>query len=330
MIRVGLLFIGLSVFSHCAAIQSSASAAPLAGFAAMGASETQGTAHRGSWVPYLAVDRGLNFGPSQTYNRAVGGATTTSLLSGGQHTQVRDIVQAGNADVAFLFIGGNDFGPSVLNLATGALDKNTWAAGMVSRMMTATDTVLTANPEGMIIAGLPDMTLVPAAQAYVPLLPPEALQNVLDAINLVNTQLKAEALARDLVFLDTAQAMRDMNAAPLVVGGVTIQTVGSSSNATYFFQDGLHPAVVGNGIFANLMITAINEGFDQNIALIPDQLMLQRAGLSAQYTGQTSNLDYASYVYMNAVPEPSSLALLAAGLLAITRVAGKSRTRRAA
>jgi len=330
MHRARLSCICLLALSLCAAISSAASAAPLVGFAAMGASETQGTGHSGSWVPYLAVDRGLNFGPSQSYNRAVGGATTTSLLSSGQHTQVRNIVQAGNADVAFLFIGGNDFGPVALQLAGGTLDKDTWAAGMVSRMMTATDTVLTANPKGMIVAGLPDMTLMPAAQAYVPSLPPEALQNVLDAINLVNAQLKAEVLARDLVYLDTAAAMRDMNAAPLVVGGVTIQTVGSSSNPTYFFQDGLHPAVVGNGIFANLMITAINEGFDQSISLIPDQLMLQRAGLSAQYTGQTSNLDYASYVYMNVVPEPSSLALLAIASLTLTCVAVRTRPRRAA
>lgn len=329
MYRTRLIFC-LSVFSLCAAISSPASAAPLVGFATMGASETQGNTYSGSWVPYLAVDRGLNFGPSQSYNRAVGGATTTSLLSGGQHTQVRNIVQAGSADVAFLFIGGNDFGPVALQLAGGTLDKNTWAAGMVSRMMTATDTVLSANPKGMIVAGLPDMTLMPAAQSYLPSLPPEALQNVLDAINLVNTQLKAQVLARDLVFLDTAAAMRDMNSAPLVVGGVTIQTVGSSSNPRYFFQDGLHPAVVGNGIFANLMITAINEGFDQNIALIPDQLMLQKAGLGGSFTGQTSNLDYASYVYFNAVPEPSSLALLAAGSLAMSYFAARSRQRRAA
>jgi lysophospholipase L1-like esterase len=324
------LIVCLSAFFLCALALSPASAAPLVGFATMGASETQGNTYSGSWVPYLAVDRGLNFGPSQSYNRAVGGATTTSLLSGNQHTQVRNIVQAGNADVAFLFIGGNDFGPVALQLAGGTLDKNTWAARMVSRMMTATDTVLTANPKGMIIAGLPDMTLMPAAQSYLPSLPSEALQNVLDAINLVNTQLKAQVLARDLVFLDTAAAMRDMNAEPLKVGGVTIQTVGSSSNPTYFFQDGLHPAVVGNGIFANLMITAINEGFDQNIALIPDQLMLQKAGLAAQFTGQTSDLDYASYVYFNAVPEPSSLALLAAGSLAIFHFAARSRQRRAA
>jgi lysophospholipase L1-like esterase len=327
MYRVRSLVVCLFVFSLCAANPSLAAAVTLTGFAAMGASETQGNTYSGSWVPYLAVDRGLNFGPSQSYNRAVGGATTSSLLSGGQHTQVRNIVQADNADVAFLFIGGNDFGPVALDLATGALDKNTWAAGMVSRMMTATDTVLSANPEGMIIAGLPDMTLVPAAQSYLPYATPVMLANILDAINLVNTELKAEVLSRGQVFLDTAQAMRDMNAAPLVVGGVTIQTVGSSSNPTYFFQDGLHPAVVGNGIFANLMISAINKGFDQSIALISDQMMLQKAGLSGSYTGQTSDLDYASYVYV--VPEPTSLALLGTAAFALACALASNRIRRA-
>ncbi len=56
--------------------------------AAMGASETEGTAFSGSWVPYLALERGINFGPNQSYNKAVGGSTSLTLLSGGQQTKV--------------------------------------------------------------------------------------------------------------------------------------------------------------------------------------------------------------------------------------------------
>jgi lysophospholipase L1-like esterase len=285
------------------------SAAVLTGFAAMGASETAGRAYSGSWVPFLAVDRGLNFGPNQSYNRAVGGATTSSLLTQGQHTAVKTLVESGSVDLSFLFIGANDVGPVALQLASGTLNGQTWANGMVSRILTAADTVLAAGPDGMVVAGLPDMTLVPAAQTYLPLLTPPLRQNLLNAFELVNTQLKQEVLDRGIVFLDIAQAMRDLNAEPLVVGGVNIDTVNASADPTHFFQDALHPAVVGNGIFANLMITALNVGYDQSISLISDQLMLQKAGLSTSYRGETSNIDYAKYVY-TAVPESSSTLML--------------------
>ncbi len=59
-------------------------AATFGGFAAMGASESAGTTYTGSWVPYLANQRGLNFGGAgQPYNVAVGGATSATLLSAG-------------------------------------------------------------------------------------------------------------------------------------------------------------------------------------------------------------------------------------------------------
>jgi hypothetical protein len=294
------------------------SAAVLTGFAAMGASETAGRAYSGSWVPYLAVDRGLNFGPTQSYNKAVGGATTTSLLSQGQHTSVKTLVEAGSVDLSFLFIGANDIAPIALQLASGTLNAQTWANGMVSRMMTAADTVLSAGPDGMVVAGLPDMTLVPAAQSYLPLLTPPLQQNLLNAFELVNIQLKQEVLNRGLVFLDISQAMRDLNAQPLVVGGVVIDTVIASTDPRHFFRDPLHPAVVGNGIFANLMITALNVGYDQNISLIPDQLILQKAGLSASFLGETTNIDYNKYVF-TAVPESSStLFLFSAAVLLIS------------
>jgi len=334
MHRTTTVYIPLLIFSLAlTALSRTAAAVTLDGFATMGASETQGNAYNGSWVPYLALDRGLNFGgPSMSYNRAVGGATTTSLLSQGQHNQVHDLVRDNGVDVAFLFIGGNDFGsgspiPVAAQLALGLIDKNTWAAGMVDRMMIATDKVLEAHPQGMIVAGLPDMTLMPAAGQYLPSATPEMIQNVVDAIDLTNSLLKQAVFTRGLVFLDTAQALRDLNAAPPVVGGVQIQMSGSSSDPRWFFQDGLHPAVAGNGIFANLMITAINKGFDQNIALLSDQTILSKnTTLNALYTGQTSNLDYGQYVHV--VPEPSSLILVGIAAAGLSAAALRRRTNR--
>lgn len=289
-----------------------AEAITLNGFAAMGASETQGTTYSGSWVPYLAVDRGLNFGPGQAYNRAVGGSTSASLLSGGQHTHVANLVQGGQADLAFLSIGGLDVPPVALQIVTGSLNVPAWAHGVVNNITTAIDTVLAQNPAGMVVMSLPDMTLVPGAQSYTGGNPALA-QPVIDAVDLVNSLLKQEVLDRGLVFVDVATAMRDFNAAPLVVGGVTINTTTGSSNPTHFFQDSIHPAVIGNGMFANLFLTALNVGYGTHLAEFSDLTLLTKAGLASSYTGETSSIDFASYIY--AVPEPGSITLLVVGLV---------------
>lgn len=268
-------------------------------YGAMGASETQGSAHTGSWVPYFAVEMGLDFGGAGNPNNvAVGGARTETLLTQGQHTEMRDLVLAGEVDIAYLSIGGNNFGQSGTSIATGTLAGaalDAWAQQRVTEILTAVDTVLTANPTGMIVSSIPDMTLTPAGRpiAAVPLFD----QRVDFAIDLVNSLLKPEVLSRGLVYLDFAQAMRDLDASGLVVGGVTIDMVNASSNPTHFFQDGLHPAAVGNGILANLLIEAANVGYGADTPLLTDFEILSRAGLAGSYTGETTSLNYASYIY---------------------------------
>jgi hypothetical protein len=299
---------------------SSVQAAPITGIAAMGASETRGTNFNGSWVPWLAVDRGLNFGPNQSYNVAINGSRTNTLLSRGQHTEVAELVANGNVNLAYLFIGGLDVPPVAVEMILGTLNVPNWANGVVDRMMTAVDTVLAEGPEGIIVAGLPDMTLVPAVAAYATI--PELAAPIISAIDYTNALIKEEVLSRGQVYFDVASLLRDINAEPFVVGGVTIDTVIGSTDPTHFFLDELHPGFVGNGVFANLMLTAMNVGFGTSHALFTDQQILARAGLSGSYTGQTSNVDYASYIHV--VPELSSgtlafFATLSAGSVAIIR-----------
>lgn len=288
----------------------SAFAQTIGGYAAMGASETQGSTYTGSWVPYLVNNRGLDFGGSgNPYNVAVGGATSATLLTQGQHTEVRDLVLAGDVDLAYLSIGGNDFGAAAVSIVTGSLNGqalNNWAQGIVNNIMTAVDTVLSANPTGMVVASIPDMTLTPGGRQYASV--PIFLERGLAAVNLVNSLLRPAVLDRGAVYIDFAEAMRDMNATPLVVGGVTIDMVNASTNPRNFFQDNLHPAAVGNGIIANVMMAAANIGYGTTTPLLTDLEILTRAGLAASYTGETSNLDYSRYI----ITPPSNDFLLVA------------------
>lgn len=271
------------------------SAAPV-GYASLGASESEGTTYTGSWVPYLANQRGLNFGGAgQPYNVAVGGARTGTLLTQGQHTDVRDLVDAGLVDVAYLFIGGNDFfaaGPAILGGSLSGAALQSWAQGLVDNIQTAMDTVLGADPLGMIVVGLPDITLTPGGRASIT--SEEQRLRGVAAVDLVNSLLEPAVLARGQTFLDAARALRDLNATPLVIGGVSIDTVNASSNATHFFQDSRHPAAVGNGVIANLFLEATNLSFGTSFALFSDQEILATAGLT--YSGETSAIDYAQYV----------------------------------
>lgn len=281
---------------------SSVQADLITGIAAMGASETAGRSFGGSWVPWLAEDLGLNFGPNQSYNVAIGGSRTQSLLNRDQHTDVADLVANGDVNLAYLFIGGLDVAPALPDLLLGNLTVEDWAEGMVERMMIAVDTVLAEGPEGMVIAGIPDMTLVPGAQDFASI--PGLAELVAEMVDTTNALVKSEVLSRGQVYLDVAGLMRQINAEPFVVGGVLIDTLEGSADPTDFFRDDIHPGLVGNGVFANLMLTAMNEGFGTSHSLFTDEEILDRAGLSASYTGETTDADFTNYVHV--VPELSS------------------------
>ncbi len=311
-----------------ATIPHSLRAAVINGYASMGASESAGTTYTGSWVPYLANQRGFNFGgPTMPYNVAIGGVKTDTLLTQGQHTAVQTLVQNGDVDLAYLLIGGNDFFAVGTSIADGSLAGpalTAWAQGVVTNINTAVDTVLSANPVGMVVAGLPDVLLTPAGRSTFDT--PVEIQRGTEAVDLVNSLLMAEVLARGLVFVDLATSVRDINQAPLVVGGVTIDVVNASTDPTHFFQDGRHPAAVGNGLVANLFLEAANIGYGTNYAILTDFEILTTAGLAGSYTGETSNLPYENYIITD-VPEPQALVL--AGVAALGLLAVRRRARRA-
>src|SRR5689334_12102307 len=73
------------------------------------------------WPVQLQTNRGLNFGGAGLpYDHAVSGATSSSLLTGHQNTQMAADVTAGKVTLGMIFIGNNDWGSSTgLAIAAG-------------------------------------------------------------------------------------------------------------------------------------------------------------------------------------------------------------------
>lgn len=309
------------------ALPPSAMAVVINGYANMGASESASTAYSSSWVPFLHNLRSFNFGPGQTYNEAIGGATSSSLLTQNQHTKVAAEVQNGNVDLSYLFIGGNDFNGAASAIADGSLTGpalTAAATSVVANIETAMDTVLAESPLGMIVVGLPDLLLTPGGRALFNTAPEQVRGNA--AINEVNAIMLPQVLDRGQVFVDAAGSIRALNQSGLVVGGLPIDLVNPGASPTFFFKDSVHPNAIGNGVIANLMLVAVNKGYGTNYPLLTDLEILTAAGMAAQYTGETSQVAYADFVILP-VPEPSSWALLVvgAGLLAAWRAGRRNR-----
>lgn len=323
--RVGLLAMVLAI----ASLQS-ARAAVIDAYGAMGASETAGTDFdpTGSWVPYVTNLRGLDFGgPGDPFNVAVGGATSATLLDQGQHTQMASYVQNNGVDVVSLSIGGNDFSAVSGQILTGSLSGaalTAWAQGVVDNIDFATDTVLAAHPVGMVVVGMPDIPITPAGRTSFN--SPTKNARGENAVDVFNSLLKPEVLARGQVFVDYAAAMRDLFSGPLVVGGVNIDYINPSTDPTHFFQDGKHPAAVGNGLVANMFLEAVNRGYGTNFPLLTDLEILTAAGLAGSYTGETTHINYDKYI-TTPVPEPATLLLACVGGISLAAIARASRKR---
>jgi lysophospholipase L1-like esterase len=111
-------------------------------------------AYADNWVEQLVAYRGVDVGPTGNwggvrrngfyeYNWARAGATSTSLLSAGQHTGLAAQVVPNAIDYGVLLIGANDqFGPvaAYSNIYSGAwspVQVDTWINGIVANVNTA-------------------------------------------------------------------------------------------------------------------------------------------------------------------------------------------------
>lgn len=228
------------------------------------------------------------------YNWARSGATSGSLLSGGQHTGLAGLVAPEGISYAVMMIGANDFHPS------GAAYQNIYAdlwssaqvdayvGGVVANLNAALDTVL---PTGVMLAivNLPDYGLAPQTQSFFP----DAVgrQRVADAILQVNAAIDQIAQTRHLVVLDLLSASIAIfgpHGSPnstLVIGNVAIDlaqtdTASGANPTAGFVHDGIHPNTTLQGVIANSIVEALNIGYGAGFALFTEEQILGHRGIA--------------------------------------------------
>jgi hypothetical protein len=255
-----------------------------------------------NWVEQLSISRRLNFGPWGTwgeprrtgyeYNWARSAARAGTMIATGQHTGLARQVAEGKVSIVVLWIGNNDFHPTngtYEEIYNGTLNDQQLQEKLdqvLDDITTAMDTVLDAGPVQMIVMDIGDKSLDPATRK---LYPDDAkLQRVTDAIKEVNAGIKALALDRGVVFVDTNRVglsvltRIDLNGY-LHVGDQKINFLTRGDDPHHMQLDDFsgHPGTVASGLVANMVfIEPLADNFGIIIPPLTDEEILVNAGIN--------------------------------------------------
>jgi lysophospholipase L1-like esterase len=226
-----------------------------------------GTAGDRNWVEQF---RALRTKDITIYDQAVSGATSTSLLAGGQATAVADLAAHGAIDVAVLMIGANDEGEFLPSIFAG--DPTPFVTTVVGNIETALNTVAAAGNVPLVVSSLPDIGLTPAFQAFVTS-NPFLLQELTGAVQAANRQVEAFAVARHIPVVDLYGFAQAATTSPLTVGGQLITNLSA--------PDGFHPGTVAQGLVGNKVLEAVAVDLGPSIRRLrlTDQEILTEAGI---------------------------------------------------
>ncbi|MBN1943471.1 MAG: PEP-CTERM sorting domain-containing protein [Phycisphaerae bacterium] len=273
---------------------------------------------------------GVNFGPwddwpdfrhtDMQYNYSHEGATTSSMISEGQHTLLAG--ESTQVDAASFLCGANDLAYWLEKHAIWIKfqdnkDPRTYVTPtMINNFNTAVETL--AGPAGsptgtdMVVWGCPDIMKMPKIKEVLWLTYPGTTSKYRGAAVNFNTAMKDVAADRNWIYLDTI-GMEDVVCAgsSFTLAGVTIPY------NDLFYDDKIHPGPVMTGIMANMFIEAMNLKYGTSYPRISDQEILTWAGYSPTPGETYFNVD--PYIILNnpGVPEPASLSLVLMGLFGI-------------
>jgi phospholipase/lecithinase/hemolysin len=249
-----------------------------------------------NWVEILAATRNLDFGQfsvarraeprnqGYAYNWARSDATTEDMIATGQHTGLAAQVASGEVTLAVMFIGGNDF----INAMqapdpVGALRQAGPPAE--ANFERAFRTILRAHPDvKLVVATLPDIRQLPEFR--------EALRSgrlakahadeATASMAHYNGRIRALALQNPrvaLLDLDLVTRLRDRLCPETVpVAGRPIARWVPSNDPTHLFlADVRHLGTVGQGLLAELIVTAIDTKFNAGLPPVSHREILEFA-----------------------------------------------------
>jgi lysophospholipase L1-like esterase len=256
-----------------------------------------------NFVEQLAEDRGLNFGAFEAdgstrgeprnagyaFNWASNGATSSDVISQGQHTGLATQVAAGEVNYAWVIAGSND----ILNLAA-AEDPSAAVAALGQTLLangqTILATLLAADPDlKIVVATIPRLGSLPTVkQAVTGGQVPQSLVDQADvAIDQINVQLRQIAKAQKQVALADVATLLEKTLAKkrLRLGRVTVDRETPSNNPhSLFLADGVHAGTIGQGLLANVFLKAMKKEFKVKLKALANAEILSNAGL--QTNGQ--------------------------------------------
>jgi lysophospholipase L1-like esterase len=307
------LFSFLTAFALLSFLPSPTQAAAIR-MAVMGDSISAGSG--GNWIGQL----GKSFPGAITFqNKAVGGATTDTVISG-QLNAVKTLATNSQIDNSTLIIGGNNFLSQ--NALVGILGGNPtpYINNYFNDVKQIIDTIAAAGPNvHQVFANMPDVTVTPLVQSYAAQTddPALALSLLSAAIQQTNALANAYALSHNVPVID-------MYSASHLFGSLSTYTMAGHTFTTAFANDGFHPAGWVQGLLANMVDTAYNLRWNQGLPILSDQQIVANQGFTP--TGATSYTNVTPYILLP-VPEPATCTLALFG--ATLGVAGVWRRRRA-
>ncbi len=292
------------------------------------AEETYSYAH--NWLEQVQQYRGVNVGPTAAqagqaggtwgeprrkffkYNWARSGATTSTVISGGQHTGLAGQYASEGVTHAVLLIGANDFSPSTsafFNIYNGLWSQstiNSYVDGRISNMTAIINTV-SASGMSLAVANFVDYSVAPITRSiYTSASKRERVSTVIRQVNVKIADLCREkklpmvdVYGMGVSIFGTNSSLRPF----LHMGGQNIDlnakdTTTNSNKLAGFVDDGAHPHTTLQGVFANLMMTGANLAWNAGYPMFTEQEILSHAGLAYigpdQLPAQIG--DYAQYI----------------------------------